>query len=102
MVLEIATFKIKPGQAAAFEAVFPKAAAIIASVDGHISHELQRCIETRDKYCFLVKWVNIDAHLVNFRQSPKAPEFRSLLFDFFAEPPSVEHFDLVHETRQGG
>lgn len=99
MVLEVATFKIKPGQSPAFEAVFPKAAKVIASVDGHISHELQRCIEVKDKYYFLVKWTNIDAHLVNFRQSPKAPEFRGLLFDFFVEPPSVEHFELAAEAR---
>ena len=99
MVLEVAIFKIKPGQSPQFEAVFPKAAKIIASVQGHISHELQRCIETKDKYFFLVKWENIDAHLVNFRQSPKAPEFRGLLFDFFVEPPVVEHFELMLETK---
>lgn len=98
MVLEVAIFKIKPGQSAAFEAVFPKASKVIASVPGHISHELQKCVEVKDKYFFLVKWENIDAHLVNFRQSPKAPEFRGLLFDFFAEPPSVEHFELVAKS----
>lgn len=99
MVLEVAIFKIKPGQSAQFEAAFPKAAKIIASVQGHISHELQRCVETKDKYFFLVKWESIDAHLVNFRQSPKAPEFRGIVFDFFAEPPVVEHFELALETK---
>ena len=101
MILEVAIIKIKPGEAAKFEAVFPKAELIVSSIPGYISHEMQRCVETKNKYHFLIRWENIDAHLVNFRQSPKFQEFRSLLGGFFAEPPVAEHFEAVTAHRLG-
>ncbi|HXF68134.1 MAG TPA: antibiotic biosynthesis monooxygenase family protein [Burkholderiales bacterium] len=99
MILEVAILKIKPEEMSKFEQVFPKAAAIIASVPGYISHELERCVETRGKYHFLIRWENIDAHMVNFRQSPKFQEFRALVGPFFAEPPVAEHFEAVTASR---
>jgi heme-degrading monooxygenase HmoA len=95
MILEVAILKIKLDEASKFEAVFPKVEAIISSIPGYISHELQRCVETKGKYHFLIRWENIDAHLVNFRQSPKFQEFRGLVGGFFAEPPVAEHFERV-------
>ena len=50
MILEVAIMKIKPELIAEFEAVFPRAAAISASVEGYISHELQRCVERAVAY----------------------------------------------------
>ncbi len=99
MILEIATMRIKPERIAEFEAVFPRAAAISASVPGYISHELQRCVETKGKYCYMIRWESIEAHLVNFRQSPKREEFRRILGDFWAEPNFTEHFEPVTDAR---
>lgn len=95
MILEVAILKIKPDTMQDFEAVFPKAAAIVASIPGYISHEMVRCVETKGKYHFLIRWENIDAHLVNFRQSPKFQDFRALVGPFFAQPPVAEHFERV-------
>lgn len=95
MVLEIASFKIRSDEAAAFEAAFREAALLIARVPGYLSHTLQRGIEAPDRYLFLVQWTDLDAHLVNFRQSPQAEEFRALLRPFFAEPPSIQHYTTV-------
>jgi hypothetical protein len=47
----------------------------------------------------MVTWENIDAHLVTFRQSTQAQEFRGVLGDFFEGAPTVEHFELVPESR---
>ncbi|MGH6933010.1 MAG: antibiotic biosynthesis monooxygenase family protein [Dongiaceae bacterium] len=44
MILELATLGIRPGQSAEFERAFARAAPIIASVSGHLGHELQRCL----------------------------------------------------------
>ena len=99
MILEVAIIKIKPGETSKFEAVFPQAEAIISSIPGYISHEMQRCVETKGKYHFLIRWENIDAHMVNFRQSPKFQEFRGLLGGFFAEPPFAEHFERVTDSK---
>jgi len=49
MILEVAIMKIKPDRIAEFEAVFPKAAAISASTPGYMSHEMERCVETKGK-----------------------------------------------------
>ena len=98
MILEVAIMKIKPELISKFEAVFPKAAAISASTPGYISHELQRCVETRGKYFYLIRWESIEAHMVNFRQSPKVQEFRGLVGEFFAQPPVAEHFERVTDS----
>lgn len=99
MILEVAIMKIKPESMAQFEAVFPKAAAIIASVPGYIAHEMVRCAETRGKYHFLIRWESIEAHEKNFRQTPKRQEFRNLLGDFFAEQTIAENFEAVTDDR---
>ena len=99
MILEVAIIKIKPEEISKFEAVFPKAAAIVASITGYISHEIVRCVETKGKYHLLIRWENIDAHLVNFRQSPKFQEWRALIGGCFAEPPVAEHFEAITPSR---
>jgi heme-degrading monooxygenase HmoA len=99
MILEVAIMKIKPDRIAEFEAVFPKAAAVSASTPGYISHELQRCVETPAKYFYMIRWETMDAHLVNFRQSPRREQFRNLLADFWAEPNFTEHFEPVTDSR---
>ena len=101
MILEVAIFKIKPGDGPKFEAAFPKAEAIISSIPGYISHEMQRCVETRDKYHLLICWENIDAHMINFRQSPKFQEYRAHIGSYFSEPPVAEHFEPVTKHRLG-
>ncbi len=99
MILEVAIMKIKPELISKFEAVFPKAAAISASTPGYISHELERCVETKGKYFYMIRWESIEAHEVNFRQSPRRDEFRKLLGEFFAEPTVAEHFEAVTGNR---
>lgn len=99
MILEVAIMKIKSDRIAEFEAVFPRAAAISASTPGYISHELQRCVETKGKYFYMIRWESIEAHEVNFRQSPRRAEFRNILGDFWAEPNFTEHFEPVTAAR---
>ena len=99
MILEVAILHIKPEEIAKFEAVFPKVEPIFRSVKGYISHELQRCVETKGRYHFLIRWETIKSHTVNFRQSPKFQEFRALVGGFFAQPPVAEHFERVTDSK---
>ena len=98
MILEVAILHVKPEEIAKFEAAFPKCEPIFRSVKGYISHELQRCVETQGRYHFLIRWESIEAHMVNFRQSPKVQEFRALVGSYFAQPPVAEHFERVTES----
>jgi heme-degrading monooxygenase HmoA len=70
MILEAAPLSVKPGQQAGFEAAFHEAQAIIASMPGYRSHELQRCVERAGQYLLLVRWDSVEAHEVGFRGSP--------------------------------
>lgn len=95
MILEVATLNIRPGTGAAFEAAFPKAAQILASVDGYISYQLQRSVDTENRYLLLVNWKTKQHHTVGFRGSPQYQEWRKLLHHFFDPPPAVEHYELI-------
>jgi heme-degrading monooxygenase HmoA len=95
LVLEIATLNVRPGMAADFEAAFRQASPIIASMPGYIAHELQRCVETQNRYALLVRWETVEAHTVGFRGSPQYAEWRRLLHHFYDPFPSVEHYEQV-------
>lgn len=95
MILEIALLQIRPGQTAAFEAAFAQAQRIVAGMGGYVRHELQRCVEDRQRYALLVWWETLEDHTVGFRGSPEYQEWRSLLHHFYDPFPTVEHFVRV-------
>jgi heme-degrading monooxygenase HmoA len=96
MILEIAPLQIRSGQSAAFEAAFGQAQAIISSMTGYLSHELQRCIERPGHYVLLVRWETLAAHEVGFRQSSQYQEWKRLLHHFYDPFPTVLHYELVN------
>ncbi|MGI4983425.1 MAG: antibiotic biosynthesis monooxygenase family protein [Janthinobacterium lividum] len=101
MILELATFHIRPGQQAGFETAFTFAARILASMEGYIDHELQRCIEADSRYRLFVHWERVEDHTVGFRQSSRFLEWRALLQTFFAMTPDAEHYRLIAAGRRG-
>lgn len=95
MILEIAPLQVRSGQSAEFEAAFLKAQAIISSMPGYISHELQRCIERKDEYVLLVRWRSLADHEVGFHQSQQYQEWKTLLHHFYDPFPTVFHYECV-------
>ncbi|NJL87150.1 MAG: antibiotic biosynthesis monooxygenase [Leptolyngbyaceae cyanobacterium SM1_1_3] len=95
MILEVAILNVKPGLTSEFEAAFATAAAIIASSPGYLSHELQRCLETTNRYILLVRWQTLEDHTIGFRQSPQYQEWHSLLHHFYQPFPVVEHYTVL-------
>ena len=95
MVIEVAILEIKPGLAGEFETAFKTASLIIASMPGYISHELQHCLETPNRYILLVRWQTLEDHTIGFRQSAEYQQWRSLLHHFYDPFPTVEHYELV-------
>lgn len=95
MILEAAPLSVKPGQSPAFEAAFRGAQAIIASMPGYRSHELQRCIEREGQYLLLVRWESVAAHEEGFRKSPEYQRWRELLHHFYDPFPAVLHYEPV-------
>jgi heme-degrading monooxygenase HmoA len=96
MILEVADIRVIPGRQAEFElaverglsGVFPKA-------KGFRGHQTRRSIESPERYVLLLSWDTLEDHTVGFRGSPLFQEWRSLVSEFFAQPPFVEHFQLV-------
>ena len=99
MILEVAIMKIKPELIDEFEKAFPRAAAVSASTPGYISHEMQRCVETKGKYFYLIRWESIEAHEKNFRQTPRRQQFRDIIGQYWEEPPFAEHFEAITGDR---
>ncbi|WP_345761427.1 antibiotic biosynthesis monooxygenase family protein [Diaminobutyricibacter sp. McL0608] len=95
MILEHALLPVKPGQETAFEAAFATARGIISSTPGFIDLELSRGIDSPNTYLLLVRWENVEAHEVGFRESPQYEQWRGLLHHFYDPFPVVEHFARV-------
>ena len=100
MILEVAILDVIPGQEVEFQAAFGTASSIISSMPGYVSHQLQRCLETRNRYILLVHWETLEAHTVGFRGSEKYQEWKTLLHHFYDPFPTVEHYELVFQNRQ--
>jgi heme-degrading monooxygenase HmoA len=92
MILEAAILNVRDGEATAFEEAFAQAQPIIESMPGYVSHQLQRCIETRNRYLLLVNWESLEDHTVGFRQSPEYQEWKRLLHQYYEPFPNVEHY----------
>jgi heme-degrading monooxygenase HmoA len=101
MILEVAVLNVRPGSAEKFESVFREASAIIASMPGHLSHEIRRCIEASSRYLLLVHWRELEDHTVGFRQSADYQRWRALLHHFYDPFPTVEHYGEPLDLRPG-
>ena len=98
MILEVAILDVKPNQEVEFEAAFEKAQNIISSMDGYVSHQLQKCIENKNRYILLVNWKTLKDHTVGFRESTQYKEWKALLHHFYDPFPIVEHYEDVHSS----
>ena len=98
MILEHAILEVKKGLEKEFEADFKLASKYISSVDGYITHQLQKCMEQPHKYLLLVKWETLEAHTIGFRQSEEYQEWRKILHNYYEPFPVVEHFELVYKN----
>jgi heme-degrading monooxygenase HmoA len=98
MILEVAILDVKSGQEEEFEATFRQASAIISSMPGYVSHQLQRCVEKENRYILLAQWETLEAHTVGFRGSEQYQEWRKLLHHFYDPFPTVEHYEMVFEN----
>ena len=95
MILEVAVLDVIPEKTQEFEQAFSEAQNIIKSMQGYISHELQQCIETNNRYILLVKWQTLNDHIIGFRESQEYQEWKKLLHHFYNPFPLVEHYGPV-------
>ena len=95
MIIEIAQLTIRPGSERQFEAAFFTAIKVLGGSKGYLTHELQRSVETPNRYALIVHWQTLEDHTVGFRGSPAFTEWRAHIGPFLESPPVVEHFQSV-------
>ncbi len=95
MISEIAQLTIRPGSERQFEAAFLTAIEVLGGSKGYLTHELQRSVETPNRYALIVHWQTLEDHTVGFRGSPAFTEWRAHIGPFLESPPVVEHFQSV-------
>ena len=96
MILELADIRITPGKNADFDAAIVRGVeTVISKAKGFLGYQVQRGIESPDRYVLLIGWQTLANHTVDFRESAAFAQWRAIVGPFFAQPPQVEHFELV-------
>ena len=94
MIVEVADIRIHPGQQAQFDEALERGLRIIAKAKGFRAFQVNKGIETPERYLLQITWETLEDHTVGFRQSPAFSEWRGIVGGFFAQPPTVEHFTV--------
>ncbi|WP_140626107.1 antibiotic biosynthesis monooxygenase family protein [Methylibium rhizosphaerae] len=103
MILEVADIRIPAGQQAAFdEAIQRGVDSVISQARGFRGYKVNRGVESPERYLLMIWWDTLEDHTVGFRQSPAFAAWRAIVGPFFAQPPQVEHFELVAKSGSEG
>jgi heme-degrading monooxygenase HmoA len=96
VVLEVADIRVVSGREAEFEQAIRRGLEqVISKAAGAKSWKVEKGIESANRYLLMIEWETLEHHTVGFRQSPAFQEWRAIVGPFFAEPPVVEHFQLL-------
>ncbi|MBK6716736.1 MAG: antibiotic biosynthesis monooxygenase [Burkholderiales bacterium] len=99
MILEVADILIQPGRQAEFDAEIRRGVeTVIAHAHGFKGYKVQRSLETPERYLLMIWWATLEDHTLGFRGSLAFSEWRGIVGPFFAQPPVVEHFDLIAKS----
>ena len=99
MILEHADIRIDPARATEFdEAIVRGVTTIIANAKGFRGYKINRSIESPGRYLLMIYWETLEDHTVGFRESEAFPAWRAVVGPYFAQPPVVEHFQLVDKS----
>jgi heme-degrading monooxygenase HmoA len=101
MILEVADIRIQPGRQAAFdEAIKRGVESAIAPSKGFCGYKINKGIESPERYLLMIFWETLENHTVDFRQSEAFAAWRAIVGPFFAQPPQVEHFELLAKSQE--
>lgn len=96
MILEVVDLRVDPARRDEFEgAVAHGLETVIAHAKGYQAHKVNRSVESPGRYLLMIYWQTLENHTVDFRGSDAFVRWREVVGPFFAQPPVVEHFELV-------
>ena len=71
MILEVADIRIRPGEQAAFdEAIQRGLKTVLSKAKGFLGYEVNKGIESPERYVLMIFWDTLEDHTVGFRQGP--------------------------------
>jgi heme-degrading monooxygenase HmoA len=99
MILEIADIRIAPGRQAEFDAAIQRGlSTVVAQAKGMRGWKVNKGIESPERYVLMIFWDTLEDHTVGFREGPLFAQWRAIVGPFFAQPPAVEHFELLAKS----
>jgi len=99
VILEVADIRITPGRQAEFEAAIRRGLeAVIARAGGMRGWKVNHGVESPERYLLTIFWDTLEDHTVHFRGGPLFAEWRAIVGPYFAQPPLVEHFELIGKS----
>jgi len=96
MILEIAFVEVAPERHSDFEKAVKRAVSeVLSAAPGFIDFEMHKGIEQANTYTFHIHWETLEDHTVGFRESDLFKKWRAIIGEYFAKPPTVEHWNIV-------
>ena len=95
MILETATITVQPGREQEFLAALEEAKKVLARATGWRDIRVHRGIERPSVFLLAITWDTLEDHTEGFRGGDLFGQWRAIIGPFFAEPPQVEHWDLL-------
>ena len=95
MVIETAYMEIIEGKEQEFEIALEEAKKVLAQANGFNDIYVHRGIERPNVYMLALQWDTVEDHTIGFRESDLFTQWRALIGPFFANPPAVEHWNLI-------
>ena len=102
MVIEVAELQVAPERAEEFEAVFPRALAVLAQADGMQGGRLLKDVEAPGRFLIEAQWASVEHHTEGFMQSELFEQFRQIVGTFLQGPPAVRHFEVSEGSTGAG
>jgi len=99
VILELADIRIPPGKNAEFDAAIQRGVeTVISQAKGFRGYKVNKGVESPERYILMIYWETLEDHTVGFRNGPLFPQWRAIVGPYFAQPPVVEHFNLVAKS----
>ena len=100
MILELVDIRIPPGKQAEFDdAIVRGVTTVISRSPGFRGFKVNRGVESPERYVLMIFWDTLEDHTVRFRGSELFNQWRAIVGPYFAQPPQVEHFELVGRSQ---
>ncbi|MFT8737318.1 MAG: antibiotic biosynthesis monooxygenase [Zymomonas mobilis] len=98
MIYEFLQISIKENAEDSFIAAVEKAKPLFLDSPGCEGMTLTRSHEHKGRFCLVIRWESIEAHVEGFRKSDALPQWRALVNEYFSEAPKGEHLIPVFEV----